>query len=212
MAEVFRSLNLVTNHIHSFTGTKRRLEVLKSTTAVVAPAGDGRVQKSITVYDDYAHHPTECRASLQALKEALPCAQLWIVWEPITRSRLEYFLEDFVEVFASAGPEAIIVGPVDVSREKDDPGKDQQLFIGLEERLNAALPKNVALLNDCAIIIADLWFDVNDQLLSLLAKELSSDCESNIVVIFMGANKVTQAAQAFADCEQISVLEQQSSL
>ena len=194
-AEVFESLKHVSHHVHSFTGTHRRLECLKSTTVV-----DGNVQKSITVYDDYAHHPTECKASLRAVAQAHPGAQIWVAWEPITRSRLEYFLHDFVDAFTVA--DTVVVSPIDTSREDDDPGKDKELLVELKERLCAAQHREIAHPDD-STTIADSWTEVSDSLYSLLEKVMSSSTESNTVVLFLGASKITHAAHAFAECDRL---------
>lgn len=157
---------------------------------------EGGVQKAITVYDDYAHHPTECQASLQAVAQAHPGAQIWIVWEPITRSRLEHFLKDFVEAFTVA--DTVIVGPIDISREEDDPGKDQELLQTLQDRLGAAVHRNKASLDD-TIMIAESWTEANGQLSSRLVREMSSGVDSNTVVMFLGASQITHTAHAFAE-------------
>jgi UDP-N-acetylmuramate-alanine ligase len=193
MAEVFESLQQISHHVHSFTGAHRRLESLGFTNI-----GESNAQISITVYDDYAHHPLEAVASLQALAQAHTGAELWIVWEPITRSRLEHFLEDFVDVFANAEPGTIIVGPIHVAREADDPDKDQQLLIKLEGRLSTALRKRGKPPRG-KVMIAASWPRVNDQLLSCLKERSNAGCGSHIIVVFMGAAKVTHAAHALLE-------------
>ncbi|MGD0077073.1 MAG: UDP-N-acetylmuramate--L-alanine ligase [Sedimentisphaerales bacterium] len=72
-----------------FTGVERRL-MLKAQL------------KGITVLDDYAHHPTEIRASLKAIKERFKPNRLWCVFQPHQYSRTRFLLNDFAESFKLA--------------------------------------------------------------------------------------------------------------
>ncbi len=72
-----------------FTGIERRL-MLK-----------GRAGQ-ITVLDDYAHHPTEIRASLEAIRQKYRPGRLWCVFQPHQYSRTRFLLDDFTESFKLA--------------------------------------------------------------------------------------------------------------
>jgi UDP-N-acetylmuramate-alanine ligase len=122
--------------------------------------------------------------------------EVWIIWEPITRSRLACFAPAFANAFASAAPKAVIVGPVNTTREEQRPEQDQKLLIDFEICLKSALQKEGTASNS-TVVISESWSCVNERLLHLLAKEGSS--EENIVVLFMGAGRVTHAAHAFAE-------------
>ncbi|KAK3276487.1 hypothetical protein CYMTET_15438 [Cymbomonas tetramitiformis] len=54
------------------------------------------------VYDDYAHHPTEVRATLQAARQRFGSDKIWVVFQPHTISRLERFWDEFVTAFSAA--------------------------------------------------------------------------------------------------------------
>jgi UDP-N-acetylmuramate--alanine ligase len=56
----------------------------------------------ITVLDDYAHHPTEIRASLQAIRQRYRPARIWCVFQPHQYSRTRFLLDDFSESFKLA--------------------------------------------------------------------------------------------------------------
>jgi len=56
----------------------------------------------ITVLDDYAHHPTEIRASLCAIRESYEPKRLWCVFQPHQYSRTRFLLDDFAESFKLA--------------------------------------------------------------------------------------------------------------
>jgi UDP-N-acetylmuramate: L-alanyl-gamma-D-glutamyl-meso-diaminopimelate ligase len=74
----------------SFAGVKRRLEV----------RGEAR---GVTVYDDFAHHPTAVRETLAALRASGAGGRLWAVFEPRSyTSRTRVFLDGFAEALAAA--------------------------------------------------------------------------------------------------------------
>lgn len=93
------------DHLSDFRGTWRRLECKGEK--------DGNVY-----YDDYAHHPTEIRASLSALREKHPDREIVCVFEPHQQGRLKLFFEDFVESLKLA--DKVFVAPIFVTREIDD--------------------------------------------------------------------------------------------
>lgn len=72
-----------------FSGTARRMEI----------KGEA---KGVIVIDDYAHHPTEIKATLKALKEKYPERRLVCVFQPHQYSRTYELLEDFKTAFQSA--------------------------------------------------------------------------------------------------------------
>jgi len=58
--------------------------------------------KGVTVLDDYAHHPTEIRATLSAIQERFEPRRLWCVFQPHQYSRTRFLLDDFAESFKLA--------------------------------------------------------------------------------------------------------------
>ncbi|MCI0498142.1 MAG: UDP-N-acetylmuramate--L-alanine ligase [Planctomycetales bacterium] len=56
----------------------------------------------ITILDDYAHHPTEIRASLKAIREKYAPRRLWCLFQPHQYSRTRFLLDDFAESFKLA--------------------------------------------------------------------------------------------------------------
>jgi len=58
--------------------------------------------RQITVLDDYAHHPTEIRASLQAIHQRYQPKRIWCVFQPHQYSRTRFLLDDFAESFKLA--------------------------------------------------------------------------------------------------------------
>ena len=56
----------------------------------------------VSVYDDYGHHPTEVRATLQAFKEKFPDRRLVVYFQPHRYSRTQHCWQDFRTCFAQA--------------------------------------------------------------------------------------------------------------
>jgi UDP-N-acetylmuramate--alanine ligase len=56
----------------------------------------------ITILDDYAHHPTEIRASLSAIRQRYNPKRLWCVFQPHQYSRTRFLLDDFAKSFTLA--------------------------------------------------------------------------------------------------------------
>ncbi len=69
----------------------------------------------ILVIDDYAHHPSEIRATLAAARERYPQRRLWALWQPHTYSRVQSLFADFAHAFADA--DVVIVTEVYAARE-----------------------------------------------------------------------------------------------
>jgi UDP-N-acetylmuramate--alanine ligase len=74
----------------------------------------------VVVVDDYAHHPTEIRATLRAAKERFPDRRIWAVWQPHTYSRTKELLTEFATCFGDA--DEVIVLPIYAARETDTLG------------------------------------------------------------------------------------------
>jgi UDP-N-acetylmuramate--alanine ligase len=85
-----------------FTGTSRRFELR------------GEVN-GIQIFDDYAHHPTEIRATLAGARARFPEARIWAVWQPHTYSRTKALFLDFARAFKDANE--VIVTEVYAARE-----------------------------------------------------------------------------------------------
>jgi UDP-N-acetylmuramate--alanine ligase len=69
----------------------------------------------IRIFDDYAHHPTEIKATLAGARARYPERRIWAVWQPHTYSRTKTFFDDFVHAFGEA--DQVIVTEVYAARE-----------------------------------------------------------------------------------------------
>jgi UDP-N-acetylmuramate--alanine ligase len=85
-----------------FRGTSRRFDLR------------GEVN-GILVIDDYAHHPSEIRATLAAARQRYPERRLWAVWQPHTYSRVRSLFDDFANAFVDA--DVLVVTEIYAARE-----------------------------------------------------------------------------------------------
>ena len=87
------------------------------------------------VVDDYAHHPTEIRATLSAAKDRYPGRELWVVWQPHTYSRTQTLFDAFAACFEKA--DHVIVSEVYRSREPFDPDFSAQQVVQAMQKQDA---------------------------------------------------------------------------
>lgn len=91
--------------IGDFHGAKRRLEL------------KGEVN-GVRVVDDYAHHPSEIRATLTAARERFSPRRLWCVFQPHQYSRTRQLLDEFATSFGAA--DEVIVPPIFAARDSEE--------------------------------------------------------------------------------------------
>ncbi len=70
----------------------------------------------VTIIDDYAHHPTEIRATLNAAKK-LPYRRVWCVFQPHTYSRTKALMDDFADALSIA--DKVVLADIYAARETD---------------------------------------------------------------------------------------------
>ncbi len=106
--------------LDSFQGIKRRFEY------------EGE-RNGVSVYDDYAHHPTEIKATLRAARESFPDRRVIAIFQAHTYSRTKALFSGFCQAFSDAD-EVIIPEIFPSAREKDDLGMTgRKLADGIEE-------------------------------------------------------------------------------
>lgn len=97
---------VIAQGLSDFTGTDRRFQYKGSI--------DG-----VTVIDDYAHHPTEIKATLLAARN-YPHQRIVCVFQPHTYSRTKAFLDDFADALSLA--DMVVLADIYAARETDDLG------------------------------------------------------------------------------------------
>lgn len=115
----------------SFTGANRRLEYKGAF-------------NNITIFDDYAHHPTEIKATANALNNK-SFNESWVVFQPHTYSRLRNLLDDFADsllnfdhviltdVYAAREKNVFNITSKDLADKLNQLGKPVQYISGFEE-------------------------------------------------------------------------------
>jgi len=68
-----------------------------------------RTTRKITIINDYGHHPTQIKVTLQAAREKFPKKKIWCVFQPHQYQRTYYLWNDFVKVLKEAPIDKIII-------------------------------------------------------------------------------------------------------
>lgn len=92
--------------ISNFTGAKRRYDILLD-------------KENVKVIDDYGHHPTEIRATLEGAK-SIENKEITVIFQPHRFSRIKFLLDQFEGAFDKA--DELILLPVYSAGEKDEFG------------------------------------------------------------------------------------------
>lgn len=144
--------DIIAKGIGSFTGTVRRFEY----------KGDVGGAK---VYDDYAHHPTEVKVTLDAAKN-IPHNRVWCVFQPHTYTRTKALMDDFAATLSFA--DKVIVTDIYAAREPNDGVTHSSHLV---EKI------------DGARYISDF---------NEIAEYIKKNIAENDIVITMGAGSITQ--------------------
>ena len=146
-----------------FTGTNRRFQ----------RKGE---KNGVLVIDDYAHHPTEIRATLSAAKK-VKHETTWCVFQPHTYSRTKFLFEEFGDAFFDA--DEIIIADIYAARETDDGTVSA-----------AQLAKRIATTGKSAHYVGNF-----DEILSYL----KNHCQKGDLLLTVGAGDVYKIGEAFIE-------------
>ncbi len=113
--------------LRQFVGSKRRLEY------------KGRLATGALLYDDYAHHPTEIRKTLQALRQNFPKEHIVCIFQPHTLSRTKELFTDFVHAFQ--GADAVLLTDIFTSQRESNDGSisTKDLFEAMSRYYSTAM-------------------------------------------------------------------------
>ena len=126
----------------------------------------------IEVIDDYAHHPTEIRATLRAAADVAK-GRVFCVFQPHTYSRTKSLMDDFAD--ALTGADIVVLADIYAARETDDLGISSQT---LQDRVRA-------LGGNCE------YFASFEEIENYLRK----NCQKDDLLITMGAGNVNRIAK-----------------
>ncbi|MCR4782880.1 MAG: UDP-N-acetylmuramate--L-alanine ligase [Lachnospiraceae bacterium] len=112
---------LIQSGLSKFTGADRRFQY------------KGRLKNGAIVVDDYAHHPTEIKASLDAALHT-PHNRLIVAFQPHTYTRTKAFLNDFADALSMA--DIVVLADIYAAREQDIYGVSSEDIKKLIEKKN----------------------------------------------------------------------------
>ena len=153
--------DLIAGSLRGFSGVHRRFERLGT-------------WHGAEVIDDYAHHPAEVRATLQAARSAYPTARIHAVFQPHLFSRTRDQAEEFGR--ALLGADRAIVTAIYPSREQPIDGVDSTLVIEAAKRSGH---RNVSR--------CDEWVRA--------AEELTGEVGEGDVILTLGAGDIYRLAR-----------------
>jgi UDP-N-acetylmuramate--alanine ligase len=141
--------------LNSFTGAGRRFEIL------------GTIN-GITIADDYAHHPTEVRLTLEAAKQ-MKYNRVWAVFQPFTFSRTVTLMDEFAKALSIA--DKVVLAEIMGSREVNT-------YNVYSKDLAEKIPGSV-------------WFENFEQ----IANFITANAKSGDLVITLGCGDIYKAAK-----------------
>ncbi|MCI8814002.1 MAG: UDP-N-acetylmuramate--L-alanine ligase [Lachnospiraceae bacterium] len=153
------SADVIRNGLSGFPGTDRRFQ-------------QKGVVGGVTIIDDYAHHPTEIRATLASARN-YPHRKLWCAFQPHTYTRTHALLNDFAEALTLA--DHIVLADIYAAREKNN--------IGIT---SMDLQKKIQELGTCCE-----YFPTFDEIENYLLE----NCEKGDVLITMGAGDIVKVGE-----------------
>ena len=138
--------------LEGFTGIGRRMELISE-------------KSGIKIFDDYAHHPTAIKTTIEGLRDAYPGSKIWVIDEPHGFARTHALLPKYKGVFK--GADKVIIGPIFKARDKETFGITPESVAKISEHKNAV---GLASFNQIKEIV-------------------SSEVKSGDIILVMGAGK-----------------------
>jgi UDP-N-acetylmuramate--alanine ligase len=148
--------------LERFQGVDRRLQVLGT-----VPAGAG----TAVVVDDYGHHPTEIRATLDAVRQAYAGRRIVLAFQPHRYTRTRDLLDDFAGVLSTA--DVLLVTEVYSAGETPIAGADGRAICRAVRSRGHIEPVFVPRVEELAAPLADLLRD-GDVVLAMGAGNISA--------------------------------------
>lgn len=127
----------------------------------------------VTIIDDYAHHPTEIRATLTAAKN-YPHKRLVLVFQPHTYSRTKAFLQDFADVLSLA--DVVVLADIYAAREQNTIGISSRDILDLLQKKG----------------VESYYFPSFEEIEKFLLKK----CMNGDLLITMGAGNVVEIGES----------------
>ena len=148
--------------LETFQGISRRFQVFGE-----VKFGD----RAVLVVDDYAHHPREIAATLQAARAAWPSRRLTVAFQPHRYSRMRDLIEDFANVLSQV--EVLLLLEVYAAGEAPIPGADGRALCRAIRARGCSDPVFAERVSDAPAVLEGLLRD-GDVLLLLGAGDIGS--------------------------------------
>lgn len=161
----------IVSTLESYTGTQRRFDVI------------GITKNGITIVDDYAHHPTEIKATLKAAKN-VPHNELWCLFQPHTYTRTLALFDEFAESFEEA--DKIVMAEIYAAREKNIYKISSKELVNEIKRVHPA---------------KDIYYFGNFE---EIASFVINNARSGDLVITMGAGDIYKVAEIILEKDRLT--------
>lgn len=152
--------------LSKFVGAKRRFERIGEKHGVI-------------IYDDYAHHPSEIKATLAAANK-YPYDRVWSIFQPHTYSRTNELLMEFSQAFK--GADKVIITDIYGAREENTIGIHSKDLVKLMEE------------EGVDVVYIETFDDI--------VKHLNKNVSSGDMVLTMGAGNINKVGYQFLGIEQ----------
>ncbi len=154
--------------LEPFRGVRRRFELVGELNGVL-------------VFDDYAHHPTEVAATLEAAREGYAGRRVFVAFQPHLYSRTQHFVEEFAQSFATA--DGVIIVEICPAREQPIEGVSARLIV---ESIRRRFPQKPA-----------VFVQTKEETLPVLCDWT----RAGDLVVFMGAGDIGEMAKKMVSGE-----------
>ena len=151
--------NIIKKGIEKYQGVKRRFEYIGK-------------YKNCSIYDDYAHHPTEIKATFNSVKQ-IKHHESWAIFQPHTYSRTKKHLDGFADILSKF--DHIIIADIYAARETNTFNISEDMLVNKIKEKNG----NVIHINS---------FDK-------IVNYLKENIQDNDLVITIGAGPINKVAE-----------------
>ncbi len=159
--------NDIERSLRLFKGVDRRFQTISN-------------RDGITIIDDYAHHPTEIRVTLETAKSIYPSKRLWCVFQPHQYNRTRLLLKEFAGALTLA--DKVVVTDIYAARDSD---------------IDMVSVSSLDLVQELKERGGDVKYIEN---ISEIVSSLHGDTEKDDVVVTMGAGDIWKAAYGLKEC------------
>ena len=157
--------------LSEYRGCWRRFEIKKLEIGKQPYGESPKATRKLEIVDDYAHHPTEIKATLEAARQKWPKRKIWCIFQPHQYYRTHCLFSDFVKVLKTASINKIIITDIyDVAGREDKK---------IKEKINSQ--KLVKAINKPEVI-----YLLQEKIVSHLKKNL----QGKEIIIIMGAGDI----------------------